>query len=65
MITTPYKVILLEISLQQTLQCLAVAGFVASHLVDGLQNAAFQAAYLQGRGWLFCLNLSRKQKKLQ
>ena len=56
---------LLEVTLQHALQSLAVASLVASHLVDGLQNAAFQAAYLQGRGWLFCLNLSRKQKKLQ
>ena len=32
-----------------------MTGLVTSHLVDGLQNAAFQAAYLQGRGWLFYL----------
>ena len=43
--------ILLEVTLQQTLQSLAVTSLVASHFVDGLQNAAFQAAYLQG-AWM-------------
>ena len=43
--------ILFEITLQQALQSLAVAGLVTGHLVDGLQNAAFQAAYLQG-AWM-------------
>ena len=56
---------LLEISVEQTLQCLAVAGLVASHFVDGLQNAAFQAAYLQGRGWLICIDILSFQRKLR
>ena len=46
----PYM-FLLEVTLQQTLQSLAVTSLVAGHLVDGLQNAAFQAAYLQG-AWM-------------
>ena len=47
--------ILLEVPLQQALQGDAVTGLVTGHLVDGLQNAAFQAANVQGRGWLFYL----------
>ena len=43
----PYM-FLLEVTLQQALQCLAVASLVTGHLMDSLQNAAFQAAYLQG-----------------
>ena len=42
---------LLKVALQQTLQSLAVSCFVLSHFVDSLQNAAFQAAYLQG-AWM-------------
>ena len=32
------RVKLLEVTLQQTLQSLAVAGFVASHFVDGVDD---------------------------
>ena len=47
--------ILLEVTLQQTLQCLAVTGLVASHLVDGVigcvapqhWRAIFQASIRQ------------------
>ena len=44
-------IFLLEVTIQQTLQGNTVASLVTSHLVDGLQNAAFQAAYLQG-AWM-------------
>ena len=56
---------LLEVTLQQALQSLAVTGLVAGHFMDGLQNAAFQAAYLQGRGWLFCTDILSFQRKLR
>ena len=42
---------LLKVSLEKSLEGDAVAGLVPGHLVDGLQNAAFQAAYLQG-AWM-------------
>ena len=38
---------LAEISLQQTGESLAVAGLVAGHLVDGMQNTPLQGVYLQ------------------
>ena len=47
----PLFSILLEVTLQQAFQTAAVASLVAGHLMDGLQNAAFQAAYLQG-AWM-------------
>ena len=58
-------VFLLEVTVQQALQSLAVTGLVPGHLVDGLQNAAFQAAYLQGRGWLICIDILSFQRKLR
>ena len=44
-------VFLLEVTLQHALQSNAVTSLVAGHFMDGLQNAAFQAAYLQG-AWM-------------
>ena len=56
---------LLEVTLQQAFQSAAMAGLVAGHFMDGLQNAAFQAAYLQGRGWLICIDILSFQRKLR
>ena len=53
----------LEVTLQQAFQTAAVTSLVASHFVDGLQNAAFQAAYLQGRGLLACANILPFQRE--
>jgi len=57
--------LLSEVALQQSGKSLAVSGFVARHFVDGLQNAAFQAAYLQGRGWLACTDILSFQSELR
>ena len=51
--------VLAKVSLQQTLKCLAVAGLILSHLMNGVMNLSLIHIYLRGSGqrpWQFVLD---------